>query len=400
MVRKDDLTRIKLPLLLIAGIALIGSFQLVPLPPDLWTLLPEHEAIARLDNLLGLDVWRPITLSSAATINALSALTVPLAALLLYSMVRDTTPVLLGFVAIGVVSALLGIMQIFADPRSGLFFYEITNNGSAVGFFANRNHHAVFHACCLLISLFLMQHGDARRFPSIKWGMAGSGVFLALAIITNGSRAGLIALCMALFFGAAMVGIDRSRERKSAASKQQGKFLPILLAVVGLLLLPLFALAERSPALARIFEDSALEDLRAKLLPILLEMLGDFQPLGAGLGAFEYAYRMREPVDLLGPAYVNEAHNDWLQFPIETGVPGFILFALVAIICVRRLIRLPYEQGARSEPWLGLGILIVLGAASVVDYPLRVPSVMVLAVIALAMFGSPALKGKPPKASV
>ncbi|MXO47503.1 hypothetical protein GRI69_04435 [Erythrobacter vulgaris] len=400
MLRKDDLARIKLPLLLVAGIALIASLQLVPLPPDLWTLLPEHEAIARLDNLLGLEVWRPVTLSSAATINALGSLTVPLAALLLFSMVRDHTPVLLGFVAIGIVSALLGIMQLFADPRSGLFFYEITNNGSAVGLFANRNHHAVFLACCLLVSLFLMQHSDERRFPWIKWSMAAAGAFLALAIITNASRAGIIALCMSLFLGALTLGIDRLKTRKTSAAARQGKFLPILLAVVAIILLPLFALAERSPALARILENSALEDLRAKLLPILLDMVGDFQPWGSGLGAFEYAYRMREPVDLLGPAYVNEAHNDWLQFPIETGVPGLILFALLAVICVRRFIRLPYERGARSEPWLGLGILIVLGAASVVDYPLRVPSVMVLAVIALAMFGAPALKGKSPEVSV
>lgn len=400
MLRKDDLVRIKLPLLLITWIALIGLLQLAPLPPDLWTLLPEHEAIARLDNLLGLDVWRPITLSSAATINALGSLVVPLAALLLFSMVREQTPVLLGFVAIGIVSALLGIVQLFADPRSGLFFYEITNNGSAVGLFANRNHHAVFLACCLLISLSLMQHADERRFPWIKWSMAAAGVFLALAIITNASRAGIIALCMSLFLGALMLGIERLRARKTAAMSKQGKLLPILLAVVAIILLPLFALAERSPALARILENSALEDLRAKLLPILLDMVGDFQPWGSGLGAFEYAYRMREPVDLLMPAYVNEAHNDWLQFPIETGVPGLVLIAIIVILSVRRLIRLPSLHGVRAYPWLGLGILGVLAAASVVDYPLRVPSVMVLAVIALAMFGAPALKGKSPEVSV
>ena len=400
LIRRDELTRIRVPLALLGAIAAVALLQLVPLPPSIWSSLPGRENIARIDALLELDTWRPLTLSPVATINALGSLTVPLAALLLFGMVKDRSLVLLGIVGIGLASALFGILQLFADPRSGLFLYEITNNGSAVGFFANRNHHAVFLACCALIGLFLMRHGDAERFSWIRPAMAGSVLFLGLAIVTNASRAGLIALALVLLLGALDAFFARSRGASHNAKKSGSRYLPIALSAAGTLLLALFVAAERSPALARILENSALEDLRAKLLPILVDMAGDFQPWGTGLGAFEHAYRMREPAELLQPAYVNEAHNDWLQFPIETGAPGLAIFLFGALYLAVRSITLLRSPGEHAVPLLGLGIILVLGVASVVDYPLRVPSVMALAVIALAMFAAPAVKGKVPEEPV
>ena len=396
LVRRDEMARIRVPLFLLGSIALIAVLQLVPLPPSVWSYLPGRENIARIDALLELDTWRPLTLSPAATINALGSLTVPLAALLLFGMARDRSLVLLGMVAIGLASALFGILQLFADPRSGLFLYEITNNGSAVGFFANRNHHAVFLACCALIAIYLLRHGDSDRFAWIRPAMAGSILFLGLAIVTNASRAGLISLIIVLILGAIEAFLVRSHGTDHNGKRPRSRHLAIALAAVGALLLALFAAAERSPALARILENSALEDLRAKLLPILIEMVGDFQPWGTGLGAFEHAYRMREPVELLQPAYVNEAHNDWLQFPIEAGVPGLAILLTMAVYVLIRAFKLVRNPLVHAGALLGLGIIVVLSAASVVDYPLRVPSVMVLAVIALAIFAEPAVKAKVP----
>ncbi len=394
LIRRDELARIRVPLALLGAIAVLAFLQLIPLPASVWSALSGRESIASIDALLGIEITRPITLSPAATINTLGALTVPLAALLLFGMTRDRTFVLLGIVAIGLASALFGILQLFADPRSGLFLYEITNNGSAVGFFANRNHHAVFLACCALIGLFLMRYGDAERFTWIRPAMTGSVLFFGLAIITNASRAGLIALVLVLSLGAADAFMVKSRGVDGGKRKGRSRYLPIVLAAAASMLLAVFAAAERSPALARILENSALEDLRAKLLPILFDMAGDFQPWGTGLGAFEHAYRMREPVELLGPAYVNEAHNDWLQFAIEGGTPGTLILLVAALYFISRSIKLLQRSAEQAHARLGLGIILVLGAASVVDYPLRVPSVMVLAVIALAMFAAPAVRGK------
>lgn len=399
---RDEMAKIKVPLALLAAIALIAAVQLVPLPPEVWPVLPGRDSIARVDALVGIEVWRPISISPSATLNSLASLIVPLAALLLFAVVSETNRVLTFLVGIALVSALIGIVQLFIDPRNALFLYEITNNGSSVGLFANRNHHAVFLVCCILISLYLAQERETALYRWKRWAMAGSALFLTLAVITNGSRAGLICLTLVFIQSSIVAGFDYAKWRDRAGRGMRLRVTALILITPATLLITLFALAERIPALARILENNALEDLRVKLLPILGDMARDFQPLGTGLGAFEYAYRMREPDELLSPFYLSEAHNDWLQFPIEAGVLGLLVmvvmlgFAAWKIFKIIRVDEAP-KQNIRATS-LGLGLLSVLGVASVVDYPLRVPSIMVLASIALALFAFPTVRGKHPQA--
>lgn len=396
---KRDLAAIKVPLLLLGSIALLALIQLVPLPPELWSALPDRGLIARIDGLVGTGAWRPITLSPSATLNALAALTVPLAGLLLFALVRDIDLVLIVFVCVGVLSASLGILQLFADPRSGIFLYEITNNGSAVGLFANRNHHAVFLACCVLMSLYLARNARSEIASWVPWAMGSASVYLGLAVVTNASRAGLIALLLVIMMSVTALVWERRTGPEPGVPKAKSKGNLLLqggLAVAGALILGVFALAERSPALSRIMENDALEDMRARILSILLDMAADFQPWGAGLGAFEHAYRMREPIDLVGPSYVNEAHNDWLQFVIEGGALSVLIVASIIAFAIYRIAQMMRASRQKSTneggAWLGLGLMVVLGAASVVDYPLRAPSLMLLGIIALALFAKPALK--------
>jgi hypothetical protein len=394
-VSRLDLARIWIPLILLAAVAGIAIVQLIPLPPGFWAGLPGRELIARIDGLIGLDVWRPISLSPARTANTLASLVVPLAALVLFATVRDRNTILLGLVFFGVLSGLVGVLQLSSDPRSAIYFYKITNSGSAVGLFANRNHHAVFLACCVLISLYLMRP-LSQRLPNWKrWSLAGSVVFMTLAIVANGSRAGLIALFLVILIAAIAAVLERSRftRRDSSASAVRRYLFPAGLAVTGAVIFTLFAFAGRSTAISRLLAGGQIEDLREKLLPYLLNMITDFQPFGTGLGAFEYAYKMREPYELLNPSYLNQAHNDWLQFPIEGGVAAITVMVVglgFAAIRLFRLAKLSRGDAPRvDECWLGFGLLLILAIASVVDYPLRVPSIMSVAIIALAMFAQP-----------
>ncbi len=401
-IRKSDLSYIRVPLALLGALALIAVVQLVPLPPETWTALPGREAIAHLDVLVGLEIWRPISLSPFKTANSLAALVVPLAALLWWALSRDTNKMLIGFVAWGVLGALLGLLQLFADPRSGLFFYEVTNRGSATGFFANRNHHSVYLACCVLISLYLAGRHHGRFSVWLQWGMAASAILMALAIIANISRAGLIALFLVVAMSAVAfiikrIGPGAENYGRSRLSLYSGV---IVLGALAALILVLFAFTGRSPALSRLLASSDLADTRDILLPYLLKMVAQFQPLGTGMGAFEYAFRMQEPYELLGPKYINHAHNDWLQFVIEGGVGAVVVVlvsAVFAFVQIARMARGTVVGRVPEATWLGLGLLVVLGTASIVDYPLRVPSIMVLAIIALAMFACPVLRAESRK---
>ncbi|MXP13322.1 hypothetical protein GRI44_00925 [Altererythrobacter confluentis] len=398
LLSKSDLSQVKIPLFLLLSLVLLGLFQLVPIPPALWTGLPGREPIAQIDALIGLDAWRPVSLSPVLTMNAVASLTAPLAALLWFAIARKTDRVLLVFVAIGGVSALLGIIQLFADPQSGVFLYRITNSGSAVGLFANRNHQGVFLACCVMISLYLVQRTPAsdRNPNSLYFG--GAALLMALGVIVTASRAGLITLILAISFAILALLIKRFKAHSPSTRRQRPRLFSMALMAAVFLLGVVFVVAERVPALSRLIETDELRELRVKMAPILIDLTADFQPLGSGLGTFEYAYRMREPTELLAPSYVNEAHNDWMQFPIEGGAFAFVIIGLGIAFVIYRSLQLAKDKSQPGNPidqsWLGLGILIILAAASVVDYPLHVPSVMAVSVIGLAIFARPTLRSE------
>jgi hypothetical protein len=115
--KPGDFAPLRVPLLLLL---LLGGWmivQLIPLPHGLWTALPGRAVIAANDRLAGLgDIWRPISLSPAKTINSLGSLVVPIAGLLLYGIQteddrRKILPILLFAAA---ATALIGIGQIAA----------------------------------------------------------------------------------------------------------------------------------------------------------------------------------------------------------------------------------------------------------------------------------------------
>jgi O-antigen ligase len=383
----------RVPFLFLAALAVLMAAQLVPLPPALWTQLPSREIVARLDEAVGLaGIWRPLTLSPMRTANSLASLAVPFAVLVLYCQLseRRRRHVLVALVAIAVTGAVLGFFQLLAGGDSGLYFYAVTHRGDAVGFFANRNHHAAFMAAAMLVAIHLaMERGGAPRDMFSIFALAGAVVLFA-GVLTNVSRGGLLSGAVALVLAPLVVpsqNAGRAGRRWIAGA---------MLAAPALGIFALFTLSQHSPALSRLLADSTADDMRLQILPVLIEMARAYQPWGAGFGAFEQAYRMAEPAALLVPNYFNNAHNDWLQFAIEGGTPAVLIAAAMAAALAIRLAGLVRARDGRGDPrsaraWLGFAVLAVLGFASLFDYPLRVPSLMGVAFVALTELFSPVL---------
>src|SRR5262245_23888175 len=138
----------------LASIA-IPLIQLIPLPPWLWTALPGREPAVEVFELLGDKLsWMPISLSPNATwISALSLMP-PIAIFLgtMLSSYRERRWLSLVFLAVGVVSVFLGLLQVAQGPKSHLRFFAYTNLTEAVGFFANRYHLAVLLYALLMFA--------------------------------------------------------------------------------------------------------------------------------------------------------------------------------------------------------------------------------------------------------
>lgn len=368
-------------------LGLLGAWmamQLVPLPPWLWAGAG-REAVAQLDTvLLGSELWRPISLVPQRGWNALGSLVVPLMALVLVAGANTSSRQLLFVVAgFGTIHALLCVMQLATGGSDALYFYRIANFGAGTGVFANANHSAVFSGIMLLIVGRLAMQKTKGSPPWLTFVYPVWALLFLLTILTNGSRAGLLVGFAALFACVVMAwiaiskGPSKTRSKPRSAKQSSNKLVNLLFAaglVVVAGLIGLFASTENLPGLSEFSDNNSFEDLRWALLDPLGEMVAQFWILGSGFGTFASAYNQFEPTELMRAVYVNQAHNDWLQWVIEGGLPAIILLAVFWGMLVRKLRAIIKQEGLLSQStvfWVAL--LGLISAASLVDYPLRTP---------------------------
>ena len=188
---------------MLASIVGLTIFHLIPLPPQIWHLLPGRTLTADIDNAVGLESqWRPLSLVPTATWNGLFSLAVPTAVFLMIIKVNNRywTQLLALLLLIGLLSGLVGLLQSIGSSKGALYFYRITNNGAAVGLFANRNHQAMFLSC-LFPMLAVFASTGVRTPAEAKrklWLALASGCLLIPLILVTGSRAGLVTASIGL----------------------------------------------------------------------------------------------------------------------------------------------------------------------------------------------------------
>lgn len=361
--------------------------QLIPLPPPLWSQLPGRQLIVAIDYVASLgSVWRPLTLAPSGTWNALFSLVPTLAALVLAVQLREDerwalVPVVVG---LGVVSAFLGILQIQGAPDGPLYFYQMTSNGSPVGLFANRNHHAVFLAALLpLLVVFASRDIPSSLDYRLRTMFAATfGLFIIPFILVIGSRIGLIAALVGLMSTPLLYRTRSSTGRKKRAIR---RWIIFGVVVIGIALAVFTHIFGRALAFDRLIAQTSGPEIRYKAWQVVWDMIWFYFPTGTGFGSFAEVFRIHEPDKLLTTFNFNHAHNDWLELLLTGGLPaGLLLFvAVVALITkVIQLRRAPQDSNHMLAS-AGVWVLLLLGLGSLTDYPLRVPSIACLFSIAL-----------------
>lgn len=388
--------------ILASAVVILVIAHLVSLPPALWQALPGRELVVAIDRLAGLEgIWRPLSLDPRGTWNAFWALTVPLAALVLAAQLdgRNQYRLLALLIALGLLSALIALLQILGSSNGPLYFYRITNFGQAVGLFANRNHQAVMLATLLPLIAAALTHKRSAASGFLTSGKARLAAFILAAlflvplILIAGSRAGLLALLLAIFLSAWVVsqnGIyafigERGRKIGRKPSWAGMKWIPWALLAGFLALIALTYYADRSIAIERFLERDAADDMRIKIVPLLVDLARLYSPLGSGIGSFESVFMVHEPDTLLAPQYVNHAHNEFLEIAITAGIPGIVLIVFAGVLVLAGMRRIALSDGGQSAVGLGragFAVLFLFAIASAVDYPVRVPSIQVWVTLA------------------
>ncbi len=387
--RAADLAGLRVPLALGGAMAVWMIVQLVPLPPSLWQALPGRDLVAGLDRLAGIEgVWRPIALAPFRALDSLLAMLVPAAALLLALAIRvRTRTILLAIAGLGAGNAVLGILQVIGGPRGPFHLYALTNRGAATGLFANENHAAVFAALVLLVLARLAVAASAEPSESLpargRLALLPLYLLVLLGVLVSGSRAGLACAVLAMMAGGLMLWTDwRARQQPARGSNSRALALAGAGGLAIVILVSAFLFFGRAPAAADLLTDRTIEDIRWSLWPVLAEMARDHWLVGTGFGSFDAVYRIYEPTALLLPAYVNQAHNDWAQLVIEGGLMAALgLLGLLGWVGTA-VLALARRAGLRLDAlvifWTAW--LVILMAASLVDYPLRTPTFQAVSV--------------------
>lgn len=261
----------------------------------------------------------------------------------------------------GFVYALFAMVQALT-PNGKIFWFHTSHFASATvfGSYVNHNHFAglmeMLTPIPFVVSMGHILQGGKRALVGFCAGLMATTIFL------SGSRGGMIAfICQSIVFAALAFGKRRS-PRLAMGSM-----------AVCLFILSLLFFLDRGQALVHLGDLSP--DIRLDITKDSLKLFSHRPVMGWGLGTFPTIYpRYRSFYTNL---FINEAHNDYAQLLVETGVLGFALMLWFLVGLYRR--GLPTSRSWEFRWDWGLSLAALLGCTGIlvhsfVDFNLQIPA--------------------------
>jgi len=254
-----------------------------------------------------------------------------------------------GVLWFGTALAAVAMLTVFSSPP-GMVFWGF-NAGSelrTLGPFVYYNQYAAFIEAVLPLAL-VRAIFDERRFDQRRRMLYSvMGALLLASVVAGGSRAGTI-LCLAEVIAIPLLALGQGTVSRRAAGR-------VLLASLSTMIV-LGAVAGWDVIWKRLQEPNPYA-VRKDFLLSSLEMVRERPVTGFGLGTWSVVYPGYARFD--DGRFANQAHNDWVQWAAEGGIPFFLLMAGVVGFAVRPAFR---------SLW-GLGLLAVF-VHCFIDYPMQ-----------------------------
>lgn len=288
-----------------------------------------------------------------------------------------------------VLSVITGVyvMERLEQPFLGL---NLTQYGWASGSFINRNHFAnylVLTLCSGIGLLITMQSGhqsDGWRQRLRDWietilgPKARLRVFLALIVITlvlTRSRMGNMSFFLSLLIcGSIALLLIRGRHR--SLMWLIGSLVAIDILIIGSWF-GVEQVVERIQQTVSVQEDGQIQVHAQDRLDASRETAAVIRQLpltGAGGGSYYSLFPHMRQSD---QKFLDHAHNDYVEFAVEYGIPAFLLLAGFIFLCLRLAIR---QLAGRRDP-LALGAsfctlmaAVAMGFHASVDFSLHIPA--------------------------
>jgi O-antigen ligase len=269
----------------------------------------------------------------------------------------------------GAAVAAFAVLQGMAPNGKLYWIWGLEQGGAIYGPYVNHNHYAGLMEMLTPFPLVLA----ATKFTEGNRKIATAGIvaLMAASIFLSGSRTGMAALVLQMIVLAVLL----SRKRESGW--KQPLRLGVVLAVV-IVFLVWMGGNELTRRLASIHSEAREEingGVRFSIDRDCLRMFARRPFLGWGLGTFPIVYpQFRSFYSMF---FVNEAHNDYLQLLVETGLAGFSIALWFMVVVFRKgkdKLKNWTETGSGAVTVASLlGILGIL-VHSFLDFNLQIPA--------------------------
>lgn len=312
-----------------------------------------------------LSAYQHVTMVKALGYAALVAI-----CFLATQLLQDGTPLRRFMFVLAVFGFLLAVFAIVQDLAGNGKLYWVRQPRHAFSIFGpyvNKNHYA---GLMNMLTPVAIMFALSRAYSLERRVLAGfAGVIMATSVFLSLSRGGMVAFLVQMMFLAWLLS-------RGGLSRRGW----IALLVVVLLLGSFIVWLGSSQLLDRVASlssplDAEVNGARLRILQDGLHMFAERPLLGWGLGTFPEVYPQFRSF-FIG-SFVNEAHNDYLQMLVETGLAGFAALLWFLIALYRSGVRLAQHWGSSAANALRLGALV--GCTGIVvqgvsDFNLRIPA--------------------------
>jgi O-antigen ligase len=269
----------------------------------------------------------------------------------------------------GAVVASFAVLQGIAPNGKLYWLWSSAQGGAIYGPYVNHNHYAglmeMLTPFPLVLAATRFTDGNRRIFVTAVAALMAGSIFL------SGSRGGMLALCAQVIILAVL--LLRSRQGNWKKPLMLGAFMMLMIAFLLWL-----GGSELTRRLASIHSEAQTEINGGTRLAIdrdCLHMLVKRPFLGWGLGTFPIVYPQFR--SFYTTFFVNQAHNDYLQLLVETGLAGFAIAIWFLVLMFRQATTKLNDWNQTSTGALtvaaSLGCLGIL-VHSFLDFNLQIPA--------------------------
>ena len=294
----------------------------------------------------------------------------------------------------GVLQASYGALMTLSGLEYGFFVAKEFGRGVATGTFVNRNHLAGYLEMCLAVGVGLMLaelstdaaanwRARARRvletLLSSKARTRLALVVMVIGLVLTHSRMGNTAFFISLIVVGAFYLFAIRRITRG------GMIFFASLLVIDLLVVGNFFGIEK--VAERLQETSIEAENRDEVARETLAIVRDFPLTGTGAGSFYSTHAMYKS-GAAAPGFYRHAHNDYLQFASEFGLPALALLGFSVAASFWVAIRAQIVRRDRLLQGMGFAAamaIVALMIHSAADFNLQIPANAAMFVILLAL---------------